>query len=200
MSNFAYSKQVMSRSRPSKKSKSTINNVSVGLWRHVEEDDEMLPDKEMDFDIWSKLKDDICGVIKVNKSQQWSSKWRRWWLDGYQSDSYDYWLLLDEHLINIMSYMFGGKMFKEDMKSIEFRKGVMFNNFIECAWALKNLCIQKSFRVGRSSLREIWFCVDVIQTSAHLWYIQHLRTMKSTFIFGLWIICTLVKALMTILR
>lgn len=69
MSNFSYSKQVMSRSRPSKKSKSTINNVSAGLWRHVEEDDEMLRDEEMDFDIWSKLKDDICGVIKVNKSQ-----------------------------------------------------------------------------------------------------------------------------------
>lgn len=49
--------------------------------------------------------------------------------------------------INRMSHMFGGKMFKEDMKSIEFREGVMFNNFIECAWALKNLCIQKSFRV-----------------------------------------------------
>ena len=69
MSNFAYSKQVMSRPRPSKKSKSTINNVSVGLWRHVEEDDGLLPYEEIDFDIWSKLKDDICGVIKVNNSQ-----------------------------------------------------------------------------------------------------------------------------------
>lgn len=62
MSNFAYSKQVISRSRPSKKSKSTINNVSAGLWRHVEEDDEMLPDEEMDFDIWSKLKGDCFST------------------------------------------------------------------------------------------------------------------------------------------
>ena len=73
-------------------------------------------------------------------------------LDGYENDNGDYGPLsdsLDKHSFSRMSHALGRQMFREGTKPIEFREGMVFKNFREFAWALKDYCIQQSFRGKR---------------------------------------------------
>ena len=137
----------MSRSKATKKSKSSSLDDGAGPTRHANEDDEMLPVEEMDFHMWSELEDDICGATRASKSQPEDKVQNEEdddLLDGYESDNGDYGPLSDsedEHQFNKMSHALGGQMFSEGTEPIELRKGIMFKNFREFVWALKDYYI-----------------------------------------------------------
>ena len=87
--------------------------------------------------------------IRVNLKTKLKNEENDDLLYGYESDKNDYWLLSDledEHSFSRMSYALGRQMFKESTKPIEFKEGMMFKNFREFAWTLKDYCIQQSFR------------------------------------------------------
>lgn len=67
--NCANSKQVISRLKVSKQSKSNRKDDGVSPIRHANEYDKMLSAEEIDFHIWFESEDDMCGATRTYKSQ-----------------------------------------------------------------------------------------------------------------------------------